>query len=108
MDIFNYLPKRIDLTEHFKSIPEESRIWIDKDLKWGHLTLKPTDDFKHFRLCYVVWDYEGAVGYFPFTDEQIYLSQFEYTSCFDGGFVGDNVEELAGQMYGWLKQNNYI
>lgn len=109
MEIFNYLPKKIDLTEYFKSLPEEISSWISVKNKPAYLNLIPTDDLKHFRLSYTVYDWEGAEGYYPLTDEQIYEGERgQYVSSFEGGFVGDDVEELAGLLYGWCKENNLV
>ena len=42
MNIFNFLPKRIDLTKYYDSLPEEliENIFLDRDEKYGYLLYK--------------------------------------------------------------------
>lgn len=113
MNIFNFLPKRIDLTKYYDSLPEEliENISLDRDgeEKYGYLRLSTTNDQEHFRLSYTVYGCEGgASGYFPLSEEDIYEgSKGKFVSVFSGGFIGDNVEELAEQLYNWCRENGY-
>lgn len=113
MNIFNFLPKRIDLTKYYDSLPEEliENISLDRDgeEKYGYLRLSTTNDQEHFRLSYTVYGCEGgASGYFPLSEEDIYEgSKGKFVSVFSGGFIGDNVEELAKQLYNWCRENGY-
>ena len=80
-----------------------------KDEKYGYLRLSTTNDQEHFRLSYTVYGCEGgASGYFPLSEEDIYEgSKGKFVSVFNGGFIGDDVEELAAQLYNWCRENGY-
>lgn len=109
MNPLNYFPKVINVKDYLSKFNEGYKVCENVN---AYLSLVTTRDNKQFRLSYTMYNQceGGAEAYLPFKEEDVDFfdkSGYFYGS-FDGGFVGDDIDELIEHMGRWLVENDFM
>lgn len=104
------LPKTINLGEYFKKHKLEKLAEKKFDTKYPkvYFLLHPKDDEWHLSYAYYGWD--GVECYFPLENGAIaeWKEEGYLGNAFDGGFSGQNIDELVDQMLEWLSKEGLL